>query len=413
VTLAGSTSPLPSIPRIDATRLPPDGNRSKLEIQHIPGRVAVPQGLLESLEAFAACCWPTAELSRDDVAAVQQSARSHAAGGITLTSCQRIERYGAGTCDCDAPVRLAGRPALLHLAAVAAGLDSIVLGEEQILGQVRIALGEGDAQTRALGDIALSAARELRRRTEFHSHSGHLLDRALRLAEAEPSGRLLVVGTGHMARLVALRGLEIGFAEVLVAGRRRPDAPWFAREPRFSFVALDSLPQQAPVEVVAGCLGSAAGELEMSRHLPPVRRLIVDLGMPRNFTGEAELPVITIAALLADDHGRRHSDGRRAQLRAELEALLDRRLAMAAADGKSAVGGLRMQVEEVRRSEVERIQRLHPEIPRETIEVITGSLVNRLFHLPSERLKQIDDSRLREQILALFAPAPLAEAADR
>jgi len=324
-----------------------------------------------------------------------------------IASCQRFEAYSFEACDCQPPERKTGMDALLHLAEVAAGLDSVVLGEEQIVAQVRAALAEAPGEVRELGDIALAAARELRRETAFNTHSGHLLDRALKVSETAHSGRLLVIGTGHMGRLVAQRAVELGFEEVVVAGRRRPEGTWFATG-QFGFVPFEAIPLAEPFDVVAGCLGSDAGELDIATALPPVRRLIVDLGTPRNFGGVCEAPLVSISTLLSDTFGRKHSAERRDVLRQRLQGMVERRMDMASVDSSSVVGALRFSVEQVRQRELDRMRRLHPDIAPETLDVITRSLVNQLFHRPSERLKELNDPELGEHVLSLFTVAPEA-----
>ena len=74
-------------------------------------------------------------------------------------------------------------------------------------------------------------------------------------------------------------------------------------------------------------------------------------------------------------------------------------------DSRSPVGALRARVEDVRQRELVRMRRLHPEIPADTLDVLSRSLVNQLFHAPSQRLKDLDDPRLGQQFVALFEPA--------
>lgn len=355
----------------------------------------------DDIQALTACCWETASLDRARLAEVQRLSASHIGGAASLLeSCQRVEVYLGAACECDAPQRHRGIDALRHLAEVAAGLHSVVLGEEQILGQVRAALAEAPREVRAAGDIALAAARELRRETEFDTHSGHLLDRALRLHGIEAGGTLLILGTGQMGRLVARRGLELGFESVIVAGRREPD--WTARH-GLRWVSLEDVRTVGPVHIAVGCLGSGAGEVDPEATLPPVQSLLLDLGTPRNFAqAQAHAPLATIAALHAAGPTD-HSDRKRARLRERLHAILDRRLKMAASDSGSAVGRLRAELERTRRRELERIGRLHPDIAPETLDVITRSLVNQLFHTPSKRLRELGDADLEAQFVALFA----------
>ena len=287
-------------------------------------------------------------------------------------------------------------PALRHLSEVAAGLHSAVLGEAQILGQSRRAFDDAGAELQGLGQTAITAARSLRAETEFDSHAGHLLDRGLALSGVGPAGRLLVLGTGAMARLVAERGEAIGFDEVLVAGRRPPRQPIAG-----TFMGLGSIRRTGPVAVVAGCLGSAANVIALEA-LPPAQ-LVLDLGTPRNFAGEAEARVVTIADLLSDEAGRPHSVARRGALRERLHALLDRELASRRETASTPVGALRASVERARQRELARIAERHPEIPPETLDALTRSLVNRILHTPTERLRALGEgSELARELAELF-----------
>ncbi len=347
-----------------------------------------------------ACGWSTVTLTRERVELVEHRAIGNHPGAAVAVSCQRIEAYGSEPCACRSPRKWEGVEALRHLAEVAAGLHSVVLGEEQILGQARDAFASTTGELRAFGDLAIAAARELRRRTDFNSHAGHLLDRALHLAAVEPGGRLLVLGTGAMARLVANRGRELGFGDVIVAGRTHPrgkaGTTWAQ-----TFVPLGAIGSLEAVEVVAGCLGSGAPPLPL-QELPAVTRLVADLGTPVNFSGESDIPMVTIATLLADEESRPHAVRRRAELRGQLAALVGRRLGQMAV-ATSPSGRLRLEVERVRTRELERMRRLHPEVAPETLDVLTRSLVNQIFHAPSERLKLLDDEALGQRLVALFA----------
>jgi glutamyl-tRNA reductase len=150
------------------------------------------------------------------------------------------------------------------------------------------------------------------------------------------------------------------------------------------------------------CLGADAPELFPDLHLPPVKTLIVDLGTPRNVAGTFPVPVVTIAALL--DHSSPDDDPDRAALRDELHVILDERLRPVIGEASRSVGELRSHVERQRQAEAARIRRLHPQLDAETVDAITHSLVNRIFHGPSARLRDLDDEQLGQQVAALFAP---------
>lgn len=372
---------------------------------HIPAEApGVLRQILVDLEAFTACLWDLVPLDRREFHSVRSVARVHERG-ITVESCQRLEVFSIGGCQCDAPARAEGVAALEHLAEVAAGLHSVVLGESEILGQVRTALASAPAAIRPYGDVAIAAARELRRETTFDSHTGHLLDRALRQLEIPGRGTLLVVGTGHVARQVASRGPILGFERVVIAGRRQPDGAWFSTG-GYTFVPLAEMTSVNDVAVAVGCLGSDAPELCAACDLPAVSDLVLDLGTPRNFAGDAGVPQLGIAELLVGDQRREHSETMRTRLRERLAEILERRLAMLETDSATAVGQMRAAVERVRQRELARYASRHPEVPPELLDTITRSLVNKIMHLPSERLRQLDDAALGRQLALLFEPAP-------
>ncbi|MBA4180526.1 MAG: hypothetical protein C0506_08060 [Anaerolinea sp.] len=342
------------------------------------------------------CGWTTVSLGADEMASIQARMAASHPGRPIIASCQRLEAFGDTACDCPAPGKWAGVAALERIAQVAAGLHSAVLGEEQIMGQVRAGFADASPAVRRLADVAIAAARELRRATPFESHAGHLLDRGLRLAGLPAAGTLLVLGTGAMGRLVAARGLELGFDRVLIAGRQRPADD---EEQAWEFVPLAGIAQLSSVTVIAGCLGSGAGELAPGDL--PTATLALDLGTPRNFAvGER---ILTMADLLREEHSRAHSMHRRAELQAKLSQIVARHLERANESGASLVGSLRLEVERVRQRELGRMQRLHPELPPQLLETLTRSLVDQIFHRPSARLRQRGDAEFGRDVVALFA----------
>jgi glutamyl-tRNA reductase len=348
---------------------------------------------------FQVCGWATASLSANEVPRVGDLLPAHPEPAVAVATCQRLEVYHEGPCECRASYRYRGRDALNHLAEVAAGLHSAVLGEDQILGQVRDAWANADGDLARLGAMAIGAARRLRDRRELHADAGELLDRALTHMDMAPGGRIAVVGTGVLGRRVAHRARELGYEDVIIAGRHPLAASGLSHA---RWVPLADLAGIPPVDVVVTCLGADAPELYPDLHLPPVTTLVVDLGTPRNVAGELPVPVVTIAALLY--HSSPDEDPDRAALRDELHAILDDRIRPKIGRNSRSVGELRAHVERLRESEAARIRRLHPQLDAETVDIITRSLVNRIFHVPSSRLRDLDDEQLGQQFAALFAP---------
>jgi glutamyl-tRNA reductase len=68
----------------------------------------------------------------------------------------------------------------------------------------------------------------------------------------------------------------------------------------------------------------------------------------------------------------------------------------------SPLGALREEVERIRQRELMRTLRLHPELPPEKVDAITRSLVNQIFHHPSQRLRRSENPELAEAVVALF-----------
>lgn len=353
--------------------------------------------------------WDTASLSSGALMALEAEIPSALGwrAGVPIVTCQRyefvsIEAAPGGT----APRSYEGEAALLHIASLAAGLDSLVLGETQIFGQVRGAIARSAPELRRIASPALAAARSLRREEAFTEHAGHALDLALAHAGIEPGGRLLVLGGGVMARRVLERAVELGF-DVTIAARR----PVTLSLPA-TYEPLERVTELAQFDIVAGCLG--AGAPRMDRHaLPPVGRLAVDFGTPRNLGDDFEVPVVTIADMLDYQSRTAHLQERREALRNRLRELLAQRLVMASTNGDSPLGSLRGEVEVIRRRELARAAKLHPELPLNALDTITRSLVNQIFHRPSLRLRRSANQELAEALAALFrAPGSLETADD-
>lgn len=319
-------------------------------------------------------------------------------GGALVETCQRIEAYAVGAhCTCVADRRLHGFEAVLHLATVASGLDSAVLGEAQILGQVRAGVSALRGSNALVVDVAIAAARQLRSEAGFDATTGHLLDHALPLAGIEPRGTVLVLGVGVAGTLVARRARALGFEHVAVASRREPeDSGVFGAD---SWLPLRSVAGAGPFAVAVSCLGPSAPEL--THEDLPRASVYIDLGSPPNLASSV-CPVVRLADIVGAQTSDPAEAGRRELLHSRLREILESRLAMARARSDTPLGRIRREVEAVRQREVARIARLHPELTPQAIENLTRGLVNQIFHLPSERLRAIDDAELGERFADLF-----------
>ena len=310
-----------------------------------------------------------------------------------------------------APVlyRLADESAALHLFRVAAGLDSLVPGEGEILGQVRAAYEAGATGPRLdrLFRQALHAGRRARVETGIGESPASVPAAAAALAQqvfGELAGRRVVLlGAGRMSELAARNLVSRGAAVVAVANRTPIHGEALARRLRARAIDLASVPAHlGDADVVVACtsaagfvLGPDAGQALRARRGRPL--LLVDLAVPRDVDpalGEIDgcfvydvddLEAVVEVALA----GRRDEAARAERLVAEEAARFREWQASLAI--VPAIASLRARAEEIRASELakaeSRLERL-PESERRLVEAVTAQIVNKLLHLPTVRLKE-------------------------
>lgn len=359
-----------------------------------------------SLEDLSVYSWETASLSHEELQQLESEigAALEWSEGVPVVTCQRYEIIAAGPSATLAPRSYRGTEALTHIATVAAGIESLVLGESEILGQVRTALAEASPELRRLTAPAIAAARALKREEGFHAHAGHALDLALEHLGLEPEGPLTVVGAGPMGRRTAERAAELGFDVTLVARRPLPLPPTIRYR---AFSDLASLPD---TDVLVTCLGKGAPALGPNE-VPNVHRAAIDLATPRNLVGGFDAPVVRLADLIRLQRHSASDAVNRARLAARVETLLTSRRALD--ERFSPLGSMREEVERIRQQEMMRTLRLHPDLPPEKLDAITRSLVNQIFHKPSLRLRQVEDAELVAAVAALFGVATEEAISDR
>ena len=249
---------------------------------------------------------------------------------LLLVTCNRTELYGVEPSDVLAArlleaagreadgvglFRLSGAEAARHFFAVAAGLDSMVIGEPQILGQVRRAMSDARSAG-ALGPLldelsrrGMAVGRRVRRETELGKGLPSIPKVAVgvaRLALGELAGRsLLIVGTGKLGGLTARTLRRAGAGSVAVVNRTLSAAEDLAAEigGRVEpFESLDSLLARA--DIVISCTASPEPVLTRARLAAalqardPASRaplVIVDIAVPRDVEAEArQLPGVRL-----------------------------------------------------------------------------------------------------------------------
>ncbi|MCS7034148.1 MAG: glutamyl-tRNA reductase [Phycisphaerae bacterium] len=232
-----------------------------------------------------------------------------------------------------------GDAVVRHLMRVAAGLESLVLGEAQILGQVSQSLrhaqrvGSVGPVLSRLFSSAVSAGRQARTRTGIGRHTLSISHAAVLLVRSLidlRSARVLVVGAGEMAALAARAFRDNGAAGILIANRTPARASALAQRVGGTTVAMENLPRLLS-EVDAAVLATASprpilSSMDLSEAVAGRRSelVLVDLGVPRNVDPSAAPP--TGVRLVVVDELRQvvgeHMLRRQSEI-AQVEALLE------------------------------------------------------------------------------------------
>jgi glutamyl-tRNA reductase len=301
--------------------------------------------------------------------------------------------------------------AVSHLFHVAAGLDSMVLGESQILGQTREALRVGqDAATigpslNVLFQQALRVGKRSHAETDIDRVAPSLVKAALDRA-AEHVGDLagknvVVVGAGSMASLTVAIASRAGAGSIVVANRTPERAIHLAEQYGARAIPLTQLrTSTGPVDVLVSCTGAAGVLVDVdavqSRRTSERPLAIVDLALPRDVDpGVADLPGVRLIALdtLAEQLGQAPGgadvDGVREIVAQELAAFL------AARSLKSVtptVVALRSMATGVVQAELARLGARLPELDdasRAEVEKAIHRVAEKLLHQPTVRVKEL------------------------
>ena len=304
-----------------------------------------------------------------------------------------------------------------HAFRVASGLDSMVLGEAQILGQMKTAVRQAE-QAGTLGLLlhklfqrTFSVAKEVRSSTEIGANSVSMAAAAVRLAERIfpriSDQAVLFIGAGEMIELTATHFAAQRPRRIVVANRTLERAELLAGRYGGSGITLNDLPDvlaefdiivtstASPLPIVGK--GMVERAIKVRRHRP---MFMVDLAVPRDIEAEVgEMDDIFLYTV--DDLGavvREGLDAREGSV-AQAEAIIDASVVsfMQWIESRSvvpAIRALRDQAERHRRHEVERAQRMlaRGEDPATIVEALSRGLMNKLLHSPSHSLNRSDDT---------------------
>ena len=312
---------------------------------------------------------------------------------------------------------LRGDDAVRHLFSVAAGLDSMIVGEAEVQGQVKrayeLALVEGATgpiSNRLFRD-ALGAGKRVRTETALGRSRVSVSSVAVDLARDAlgdlETRRVLVVGAGENGELTAKALADRGVRTVFVANRRYDRAIGLAQRFGGEAVRFDDLPGEiVDADIVVGCTSSphlimGAEELAVVSEQRAGRPLLlIDIAVPRDIDPRArELPGITLYDM--DDLQRtvaRNLDVQEAEA-ARARTVIDEELQrfdrwLTTLDVVPTIAALRERgeqvVQQVLRENEGRWESLS-DADRERIELMARAVVNRLLHDPTTRLKRARD----------------------
>jgi glutamyl-tRNA reductase len=352
-------------------------------------------------------------LDREQAEAVAARLAEGGREAVCLSTCNRTELYVAASeaeqAERDAVellaslgpelepalYRLQDRAAAHHLFRVAAGLDSLVPGEGEILGQVRLAheLGTTGPLLDRVFRQALHAGRKVRAQTAIGQSPASVSAAAAALAEqvfGTLEGRsILLLGAGKVseqaARNLRSRGAEISLVANSKTGRERIDEQLAAVD---VVIASTSAP---------GLVLEASTTADVLRPRRGRRLLLVDLAVPRDLDpaiGELEgcylYDIDDLEQIVVETLSLRRREAERAEaiVAAEAEKFHEWHASL---DVVPAIASLRARAEEIREAELQKAESLLGRLDegqRRAVEAVTAQIVNKLLHLPTVRMKQ-------------------------
>ena len=315
--------------------------------------------------------------------------------------------------------------AIEHLFTVASGLDSMVVGEQQIIGQIRAAYAAADAQQAAgrtvheLAQQALRVGKRVHTETGIDSAGASVVSVALQraataLGSADLTGRRAVVlGAGAMGGLSVALLQRAGVTELVVVNRTPERAVHLASTAVASGmtargIGADELPAVlAATDVLVTCTGAVGAVVTLAQaHLALAARpagsgplVICDLGMPRDVEpAVAELPGVVLVGLeslqraLEAAAATRDTEAARSIVAAELATYL---ASQRSAEVTPTVTALRKRAAEVVEAELLRLETRLPLMARTDRDEVARTVrrvVDKLLHAPTVRVKQLASS---------------------
>jgi glutamyl-tRNA reductase len=302
--------------------------------------------------------------------------------------------------------------AVSHLFNVASGLDSMVVGEGQILGQARDALRLGQESgtigpaLNALFQQALRVGKRVHAETDIDRAAPSLvsvsLDRAAAHLDGVAGKRVVVVGAGAMAGLAVATVARLGVGEIVVASRTHAKAERLARQYGGRAVGLADVEGELPgTDLLVSCTGATGVVLPLSmvaaaRTSPEGPLAVIDLALPHDVDpAVGELPDVSLIGLarlaeeLHDGDGASDVAAVKAIVAEEIQAFL---AARRSASVTPTVVALRTMATGVVEAELERLLGRLPDLDpgvRAELEHTVRRVADKLLHQPTVRVREL------------------------
>ncbi|WP_122089513.1 glutamyl-tRNA reductase [Halalkalicoccus subterraneus] len=328
---------------------------------------------------------------------------------------------------------------LRHLLRVATGLESLVLGEDQIIGQVKTAYAEARG-VGAIGPVledtllkAIHVGERARTETTINEGVVSLGSAAVSLIgdEREIDGAsALVIGAGEMGTIAAQALSRHDLSELVIANRTRSRAERVATAlPREAKArALSALPEFIDgIDVVIAATGSDEPILDADLLASGTDRVVVDLAKPRDVDPDArELDSVSVHDLDDLESVTERTKAKRSAAAAQVEAMIDRELEQLLGQFKrkqadDVISGMYEGAERTKRAEVTTaLSKLESQggltdQQRETVEAMADALVGQLLSAPTKSLREAaaeDDWETINTAIQLFDPTDGGEETD-
>lgn len=321
--------------------------------------------------------------------------------------------------------------AVAHLFAVAAGLDSMVPGESQVLGQVRAGLSAGQAEDavgaalNALFQQALRVGKRAHAETEIDNLARSLIAAALDRVDVHESARVLVAGAGSMAALSVATLVRRGFdpARITVVNRTPERARHLVELHGGRVAAWSDLDAQvAESDLLISCTGANGVVFDADRLAGAGPLVAIDLAMPRDVAVEArDLPGVTtvnladLAETTSTAETLRDLDDVKSIVTDEVSSFL---AARSLAHVKPTVVALRSMATQVVAAEMARFGNQNPDVPDDVeraVETALNRVAEKLIHAPTVRVQELtsgpDGLTYADALADLFALDPKSVAA--